>query len=108
MPTPTLSNAQSQLDPESTGITADYFDRDDRWVNKRIAPVFTTMKRRARILRWAAADALPTLSRSLRAPGGTGAELQTQAPTPVEFYINDGQLTSTVPQNEINEAEDNA
>lgn len=105
--TPTLSNAQSQLNPEATGITVDYFTRDDRWINRRIAPVFGTTKRRVSLMRYLAADALPTEgTRLLRASGGTGIELPTQKPSRVEFLINGGQLTSVVPQEEIDEAED--
>lgn len=105
--TPTLSNAQSQLNPEATGITVDYFSRDDRWINRRIAPVFGTSKRRVSLMRYLAADALPAGgTRLLRAEGGTGIELPTQKPSRVEFLINGGQLTSLVPRTEIDEAED--
>lgn len=105
--TPTLSNAQSQLNPEATGITVDYFQRDDRWINRRIAPVFPTTKRRVSLMRYLAADALPTEgSRLVRASGGEGIELPTQKPSRVEFLINGGQLTSLVPRDEIDEAED--
>lgn len=104
---PTPSNAQSQLNPEATGITVDYFSRDDRWINRRIAPVFPTTKRRVSLMRYLAADALPTEGqRLLRASGGTGIELPTQKPSRIEFLINGGQLTSLVPQEEIDEAED--
>lgn len=105
--TPTLSNAQSQLNPEATGITVDYFTKDDRWINRRIAPVFSTTKRRVSLMRYLAADALPSEgSRLLRASGGEGIELPTQKPSRIEFLINGGQLTSIVPQEEIDEAED--
>jgi len=105
----TVANWQSQLDPESTGITVDYFEKDERWINRRIAPVFSTGKRRASLMRYLAADALPTEGqRLLRASGGTGIDLPTQKPSRVEFFINGGQLCSTVPQEEVDEAEDNA
>ncbi len=103
---PTLANFQSQLDPERTAITASYFETDGRWVNRRIAPVFGTSKRRAALTRWVAADALPIGGqRLIRADGGTGIELPTQTSTPVEFLIKGGQLASTVKRQEIDDAE---
>ena len=107
MTTPNLSNSQLQLDPESTGITADYFARDQRWLHSRLAPVFPVKRRRARLMRFDAADALPYLTRTLKASGSNGAEIGTQAATPVEFFVNDGQLTSTVSDYEVEEATEN-
>jgi hypothetical protein len=102
---PTLSNAQGQIFPQMTAIRAEYWQTDTRWVGNRIAPVFQVSLPLARMTRWSAADALPTLQGGLlRAKGDTGAQIGIQAPTYEDFFINEGMLTSIVPLREVHEA----
>jgi hypothetical protein len=102
---PTLSSAQGQIFPRMTAIRAEYWQSDSRWAGDRIAPVFQTSLPLVRITRWSAADALPTLQGGLlRAKGDVGAQIGIQAPTYEDFFINEGMLTSVVPNREVHEA----
>lgn len=102
---PTLSNEQGQIFPQMTMIRAEYWQNDTRWVGNRIAPVFQVNLPLIRMTRWSAADALPTLQGGLlRAKGDTGAQIGIQAPTYEDFFINEGMLTSVVPDREVHEA----
>jgi len=102
---PTVSSSQAQRFPEMTAIRVEYWDRDDRWIADQVSPVFTTKSDRPSVTRWKAANALPEEGARILANGGSGAEVDTDAPEYIDYQITEGQLTAKVPRKERAAAE---